>query len=460
MLTMTGSSYQNEKDPLRAELNKRYASRTKKSRVMFQAASKIMPGGLSHNARYFEPYPFFVSRAKAQHIWDIDGNRYTDYWMGHTALIFGHSPDVVISEIRRQISNGLLLGTANRYAFELAKMVTEIVPCAESIRFCTTGAEATMYAVRLARAYTKRSHIVKMGGGWHGYNSSLTYGVSEPFGGAESAGLIPEEQERVKLAPFNQVKETTRLLSDSANHIACVIIEPVLGGGVFPASREYLQSLRKACDETGALLIFDEVITGFRLSLGGAQEYYKVKPDLCTLGKILGGGLPASAVAGRRDIMSLADTTIARPKEERAWIGGGTFSEHALSMRAGLATIRHLRENRKSIYPSLLRRGEDIRKSLNSEFGKRGIKSVTTGAGSLFGTHFLAEGQEKVTTPTEHVQSNRQAEILYCESLMTDHDIFLLPGHISAISTSHTDSDLQALVRAGASFAELLEKSR
>ncbi len=250
-----------------------YRSKTRGSLKMFEQARKIMPGGQSHNARFFEPYPFFAEKARGKNIWDVDGNRYVDYWMGHTALILGHSPAVVASKIKKQSGNGLLLGSPNRYAFELAGLVTKTVPCAESVRFCTTGAEATMYAVRLARAFTKRSTIVKMAGGWHGYSSALTMGVSAPYDVPESAGLIADDDRFVKLAEFNNIEQTRKVLDSSANDLAGVIIEPVVGaGGVIPAKKEYLEFLKQKCSELGAILIFDEIITGFRLALGGARS--------------------------------------------------------------------------------------------------------------------------------------------------------------------------------------------
>ena len=316
-----------------------------------------MPGGQSHNARFYEPYPFYADRASGKYIWDVDGNRYTDYWMGHTALIMGHSPSLVVRAINSQSRNGLLFGSPNKYAYELASLVNRSVPCAESIRFCTTGAEATMYAVRLARAFTKRKTVVKMRGGWHGYNSALTVGVTPPFNTPESRGMIDTEEQFVSLAEFNDIEATRKVLTNLKDDLACVIIEPVMGsGGVLPARSEYLRFLREECDRLGAVLIFDEIITGFRLALGGAQEFFGIKPDLCTLGKILGGGLPVSAVAGESEILSLADTTT-RSKAERCWIGGGTFSENALCLRAGIATLNYLLNNKASVYPRIGRLG-------------------------------------------------------------------------------------------------------
>jgi glutamate-1-semialdehyde 2,1-aminomutase len=428
---------------------------------MYNRARSFFAGGQSHNARFFEPYPFFAARGSGKHLWDIDGNRYVDYWMGHTALILGHSPPIVTKEIREEADKGLLLGTPNKFAFELGELVSKSVPCAEMIRFCTTGAEATMYASRLARAFTKRKIIVKMAGGWHGYSSPLAVGVSAPYDVSESAGLVGEEEACVKIAPFNNLEETRRVLADNASDVAGVILEPVLGaGGVIPAERDYLASLKEECNRLGGLLIFDEIITGFRLALGGAQEFYGVKPDLCTLGKILGGGLPASAVAGRDDVMSLADTTTGKSKTERCWIGGGTFSEHTLSMKAGIVTLRYLKSNKGSLYPHLARMGSDIRKRVDKEFSDNGIKTQSTGEGSLFVTHFLNEGQEKIRRPEDVNSSNKKLQHEYYFSMIADHSIFFLPGHIGAVSTAHLKSDIDSFAKATGSVAQTLARQQ
>ena len=431
-----------------------YRSKTNRSLKMYEQASVIMPGGHSHNARFFPPYPFYAERARGKYIWDVDGNRYVDYWMGHTALILGHSPAVVASVIKAQSTNGLLLGSPNRYAFELASLVNKAVPCAEMVRFCTTGAEATMYAVRLARAFTKRNTIVKMAGGWHGYSSALTVGVSSPYNVPESTGLISDDEKFVKLAEFNSIGKTKEVLDSVNGDLAGVIIEPVVGaGGVIPAKREYLEFLKQKCNELGAVLIFDEIITGFRLGLGGAQEYYGIKPDLCTLGKILGGGLPVSAVAGRREIMSLADTTN-KSKSQRCWIGGGTFSENALCMKAGIATLEFLSRNRKSVYKNLNKLAEDLKESVDKIFAENGVRTISTGAGSLFNTHFLSEGQSEISSPTDVNSSDKAAQRNYYFSLIARNGIYFIPGHLGAISTAHSQLDVDQYIRATEQYAK------
>ncbi len=436
-----------------------YRAKTKKSYRMFLDASKIMPGGQSHNARFFEPYPFYTAKARGKYIWDLDGNRYTDYWMGHTALIFGHSPAFLVKALRGQVPNGLLYGTPNRFAYELAAIVNKAVPGAESVRFCTTGAEATMYAVRLARGFTNKKTIVKIAGGWHGYNSALTVGVSSPYEVPESRGLVSDDDARVKLAAFNDIEGTKEVLAENEVDLAAVILEPVMGaGGVLPADAEYLRFLRDACSKVGALLIFDEIITGFRLALGGAQEYYGVKPDITTLGKILGGGLPVSAVAGRGDILELIDANLHKEKTERVWIGGGTFSENALCMKAGISTLERLVEHKKEIYTHLAKMGEKLRKSVDKTFDEQGYRTHTTGIGSLFATHFLSENQNKITSPSDVNSSDRATEKQYYFSLIAKHGIYFIPGHIGALSTSHSESDISKLVVASREFAKHVSK--
>lgn len=434
-----------------------YRSKTGRSLKMFEDACKIMPSGQSHNARFFEPYPFYAQKAHGKYIWDVDGNRYVDYWMGHTALILGHSPDVVAKKIRLESRNGLLLGSPNRYAYELASLVTDMVPCAELVRFCTTGAEATMYAVRLARAFTGKNTIIKMAGGWHGYSSALTVGVSSPYNVPESAGLLSDDDKYVKLAEFNDIPKTKEVFDSAGQDLAGVIIEPVVGaGGVIPAKKEYLEFLRQRCTELGAVLIFDEIITGFRLGLGGAQEYYNIKPDLCTLGKILGGGLPVSAVAGRNDILSLADVTN-KSKTQRCWIGGGTFSENALCMKSGIATLEFLQRNRKSLYKNINKLAEDLRTSVDKIFSENGIRTKSTGAGSLFTTHFLSEDQSDILSPSDVNASKKAEQKHFYFSMIARNGIYFIPGHLGAISTAHSAADVRNYLKAAEAYAKRRE---
>ena len=430
-------------------MTEEYEARTRKSKKLFERAKRVFAGGVNHNARAYEPYPIFVSKAKAQYIWDEDGNRYTDYWLGHMALLLGHSPKIVVEALRAQAPNGTHYGMGNRLSVELGEEVQKTVPCAEEMRFCNTGAEATMYLVRLARGFTGRRTIIKMAGGWHGFNTELNKGVHQPFDRAESAGILEEEQSHVRNVRFNDLDAVETEVKRSNGDTAAIFLEPVLGaGGCIPADKEYLKGLRELADRTGVLLAFDEIITGYRLALGGAQEWYGVKPDLAALGKTAGGGMPLGLVCGRKEILALADPS---NRLKFVSIGGGTFSENPMTMAAGLATVRYLRRNADKIYPRLERLGADLRKRIDEELGGRGVEAHTTGLGSLFLTHFGPEPRSAEEAATE----GRKTKVDYGLHLMSK-GIFVLPGHPCGISTSHTEENLGKLVRASGSYGQML----
>lgn len=427
-------------------MSSRYEARTKGSRRLYERAMRVFAGGVNHNARFFEPYPIFASRARGQHIWDEDGNRYTDYWMGHMALILGHSPRVVVEALRSQIGKGTHFGMGSRLSVELGEEIQRSVPCAEEMRFCNTGAEATMYLVRLARGYTGRRTVVKMAGGWHGYNTELNKGVHTPFDRSESAGILEEEQTYVKSVKFNDLEAAEGAMSGARGDVAAIFLEPVLGaGGCIPADRDYLKGLRELADAHGALLCFDEIITGFRLAIGGAQEWYGVTPDLASLGKTVGGGLPIGLVCGRKEIVGLADPS--RKSEKFVSIGGGTFSENPLTMVAGLATLRHLRKNAGSIYPRLDAMGKAIRTGVDKEFAEAGVEAHTTGAGSLFLTHFGEEPKDA----EQAARGDRKKVRDYSLFLMSS-GVFILPSHPGGTSTAHSKADILKLVRLSGEF--------
>ena len=423
-----------------------YLHSTQRSGELFERAKKVFAGGVNHNARFYQPYPIFVNRARAQHIWDADGNRYTDYWMGHMALILGHSPKIVVDALRTQIGRGTHYGMGSSLSVDLAEEIQKAVPCAEMMRFSNTGAEATMYLVRLARGHTGKKVIIKMAGGWHGYNTELNKGVHWPFDRAESAGILGEEQAFVRNVKYNDLDAAERAVRDAAGDAALIFLEPVLGaGGCIPADRDYLRGLRELSDRHDVLLAFDEIITGFRVALGGAQEHYGVTPDLASFGKIAGGGLPLGLVAGRKEILTLADPT---RKEHFVSIGGGTFSENPLSMAAGLATVKHLRKHASSIYPKLDEAGRYVRGAVDKAFAAAGVETHTTGLGSLFLTHFGVAPRNA----EDAAGADRQARLDYCLALM-NRKIFILPGHPGGISTRHTKKDLERLASESGRFA-------
>ena len=363
------------------------------------------------------------------------------------ALILGHSPSIVVDALRRQIGNGTHYGMGSRLSLELGEEVQRSVPCAEMLRFCNTGAEATMYLVRLARAYTRRSTVVKMAGGWHGYNTELNKGVHRPFNRPEGEGILPSEQSHVVTVRFNDLDAAENAFRKAKNDVGLVFLEPVMGaGGCIPADPAYLKGLRELTDSAGALLAFDEIITGYRLSLGGAQERYGIRPDLAALGKIVGGGLPIGLVCGIKEAIAMADPS---RRDRFVSIGGGTFSENPLSMTAGLATTRFLRKNREKVYPRLDEMGSRLRSGVDRAFAEEGIQAHTTGMGSLFFTHFGPEPTNAEESASEHGTLAKQ----YAMQLLSS-GVFMLPGHAGAVSTAHGMEDIDRLVRASMNFAE------
>jgi glutamate-1-semialdehyde 2,1-aminomutase len=434
-------------------LSEPYEKKTRSSKRLFERAKEVFAGGVNHNARFYEPYPIFVTKAKGQHLWDEDRNRYTDYWMGHMALILGHSPKMVVDALRRQIANGTHYGMGSESSVELGEEIQKCVPCAEMLRFCNTGAEATMYLVRLARGFTGRRVVIKMAGGWHGYNTELNKGVHRPFDRSESAGILEEEQAFVKTVRFNDLDAAERAVREAGGDSAVIFLEPVLGaGGCIPADRDYLKGLRELADRTGTLLAFDEIITGFRVALGGAQERYGVTPDLAAFGKIAGGGLPLGLICGRKEIVSLADPA---RKEKFVSIGGGTFSENPLTMAAGLATVKHLSGHEKSLYPGLEKMGDRVRRGIDKAFREHGIETHSTGMGSLFLTHFGPEPTDAEGSSKADKESQRS----YALSMMSE-GIFILPGHPGGISTAHSRTDVDDLITISGRVAKSLKSTR
>jgi glutamate-1-semialdehyde 2,1-aminomutase len=428
---------------------RRYKAKTGKSKRFYLKAEKLFPGGISHNIRYFEPYPIFANAARGKSIFDVDGNKYTDYWMGHWALILGHSPPPVASALSKQIKHGTLYGVANDLSVELAEAIQKIMPRAEMMRFSSTGSEATMYAVRLARAKTGRRVIAKAIGGWHGFNTTLMQTVNFPFEVEEGPGLVQDEGQYVESVPFNDLEASLKVLETIKDDLACVIIEPVLGGaGCIPPAKGYLEGLQQFCKKNGALFILDEIVTGFRLSLHGAQATYRLEPDLFTLGKICGGGMPIGVVCGDKDIMSLADPVSIRNKEARCAIGGGTFSANPATMAAGLATLDFLRKNEHKVYGKVDRLGNMARQGLAKIFADAKIPCSVTGTNSIFLTHFVKDDISAIENATDVATSDRGKLIKYHLALMAEHNIFFLPTKMAAVSYMHDESDIRKMLSA------------
>jgi glutamate-1-semialdehyde 2,1-aminomutase len=427
-----------------------YISKTPTSRTLYNRAKMVLPAGVTYGIRYFEPYPFFVAKARGSKLWDVDGNEYIDFWLGHTALILGHSPREVVKAVQKQLENGTLYGVSHELEVTLAEQVAKMVPSAEMVRFTNSGTEANMYATRLARAFTGRNTIAKFEGGWHGGYDALHIGVKQPFDLPESAGLTRGALQDTILLPFNDLEGVEKELRNE--HPASIVVEPMLGaGGGIPAEKEFLRGLREFCDKSDILLIFDEVITGFRLAPGGGQEYYGVKPDITVLGKILGGGFPIGAFCGSRKIMKRLDiTTYKRPHYS---FHGGTFSGNPITMTAGLATLKILEDGK--VTTRLNRLGDKIRTTIQQVFDKHGIDVQMVGAGSIFNTHFA---KEPIRDAFAAFRADKKKLFDYNMALMTN-GVFFLPTHAQALSTAHSKADIEKLFNETEAFARHHNKS-
>jgi len=420
--------------------NGRYEKRTPKSREMFEHAKKFEPAGISYRFRSFEPYPFFVKEAHGSKLTDLDGNEYTDYWCTHFAMILGHTFPTVMQAIEMQVEKGWHFGLAHELEVDLSETITKHVPSAELVRFTSSGSEADLFAIRLARTYTKRSQIAKFEGCWHGAYDPLHIAVKPPFDKPPSGGITKASQEDTIVVPYNNLTGFLERVKD--RELACVILEPVLGaGGMIPAEKEFLKGLREYCDSTGALLIFDEVITGFRLGLSGAQGYFGIRPDITVLGKIIGGGFPIGAVCGRKDVMERMDHTKYSGTDYA--YHGGTFAANVVTMAAGLATINVLEH--APVYQHVDKLGERLRNELDAAFEETKFPAQTTGIGSVLAIHTT----DKKPLRDANCQTLADQELSrdMFSHLLENGILMLLPETLHcAISYSHSESDIEQLV--------------
>jgi glutamate-1-semialdehyde 2,1-aminomutase len=426
-----------------------YRLKTPRSEKLFKRAKEVMPGGISHNIHYFPPYPFFIKKTKGSKIWDVDGNEYIDLWMGNYTHILGHCPAVIVQAIEKQLKEGIHWGLVYKKQIEWAELIQELVPSAEMVRFCCSGTEATMYAVRLARAFTVKKIVLKIAGGWHGANPDLSLGIKMPYDREESLGLLPELQKYTKVIPFNDLSGSLKVIHQNKKDLAGIILEPIVGeGGFNPATKEYLQMLRSETKKLGALLIFDEVISCFRVALGGAQERFNITPDLTTLGKIVGGGLPVGALVGKREILEKTSPEKKRNKWEKILIGGGTFSAHPLTAAAGLTMLNYLKDHHQKVYPLLESKGKKVRKGMQEAFHREGVNAVVTGIGSLFQTHFPFQKGESLNSPHSiHRFTDIEKREIEFRVRMLSKGIHVMHGG-GSLTLAHSNKDIEKIIKA------------
>jgi glutamate-1-semialdehyde 2,1-aminomutase len=420
--------------------------RMEKSAALRARAERLFPGGVNSPVRAFGAVggePPFVERAKGAYLWDADGNRYIDWFGSWGPMILGHAFPPVVEAIREAAGRSASYGASTAAEGDLAELVTATWPSMEKLRFVSSGTEATMSAIRLARAFTGRKYVVKFEGCYHGHADGLLVkagsGVAT-FGIPGSAG-VPEETAHFTLAlPYNDETAVEAAFAAHKGEIACVIVEPVVGNaGCIPPAEGYLKALRRITEREGAVLIFDEVMTGFRVALGGAQELYGIRPDLTTMGKILGGGLPCGAFGGRAEIM-----------DELAPLGpvyqAGTLSGNPLAMAAGIATVGYLRDHEAEVYSRLEHLSARTTEGVAAAAAAAGVPLTVNRVGAMFTWFFCAE-------PVRDFAGAARADTRRFAAFhraMLEAGVWLPPSQFEAafMSTAHSDEDVRQTVRA------------
>lgn len=416
---------------------------TSRNQQLFEKSQTLIPGGVNSPVRAFRSVggtPVFFKRGAGSRLWDEDGKEYIDYVGSWGPMILGHAHPEVIAAVQQTAVNSLSFGAPTALELEMAELVTRLVPSMEQIRLVSSGTEATMSAIRLARGFTGRSKIVKFEGCYHGHADALLVKAGSgalTFGQPSSAGVPPEVAAHTLTLPYNDNAAVEQLFSKIGSEIACVIVEPVVGNmNLIVPQNNFLQTLRDQCTKHGAVLIFDEVMTGFRVALGGAQELYGIKPDLTTLGKVIGGGLPVGAFGGRRDIMACL-----------APLGpvyqAGTLSGNPVAVAAGLATLKLIQA--PGFHDRLAAMTLRLVEGLAASAKKAGIAFSAQSVGGMFGIYFSANVPASFD---EVMQSDKEAFNHFFHDML-DAGVYLAPSAFEAgfVSAAHTEADIDATLK-------------
>lgn len=425
-----------------------------KSEALFQQAQKTIPGGVNSPVRAFRGVggtPRFIARAEGAYLFDVDGQRYIDYIGSWGPMIAGHAHPEVVEAVREAALLGLSYGAPTEQEVQMAEKINEIMPSMEMLRMVSSGTEATMSAIRLARGFTGRNFIVKFEGGYHGHGDSLLVKAGSgllTFGQPSSPGVPAELAQYTLTLNFNDSAQVREVFATRGQEIACIIVEPVCGNmNCIPPVPGFLETLRAVCDEYGTVLIFDEVMTGFRVARGGAQELYGIKPDLTTLGKIIGGGMPVGAFGGRRDIMSKLSPL-------GAVYQAGTLSGNPIAMAAGLQMMEII--SRQDFYTQLNSKTAQLVSGIQTAADEAQLPFTTTQVGGMFGLFFTHEPQ---------VTSYRQATDCDVPKFnrffhgMLERGVYLAPSAFEAgfMSTAHSAEDINTTIAAAREVFTLLK---
>lgn len=406
----------------------RYEERTQTSRRLFEAAKEVFPGGDTRAAVYHEPYPSFVASASGCTVTTVDGEELVDFLNNYSVTILGHAPPAVTDAVAERLQRGNAVGAPTEDATALARRLVERVPSLDRIRFCNSGTEATMNAIRVTRAYSGNDRVLMVAGGFHGYHDAVSGGVPATDCPATGAG------ELTLTTPFNDVEALKAAFERHGRDLACFVVEPVLGaGGMIRGQEEFLEAARDLTEATGTPLVFDE-IQSFRLAVGGAQQRYGVVPDVTTLGKVIGGGLPIGAFGGREDIL-------AECHPERGTITHtGTFNANPATMAGGIATLDALDE---ATIDRLNRRGADVRERLEAIGAASDVPVTVTGDGSFFQIH-ITDGPVRREADVPEADGPRQALFLH----LRNEGVFTAPRGMGNLSTPMGDEAISVLTEA------------
>jgi glutamate-1-semialdehyde 2,1-aminomutase len=446
---------------LMSEIQEEYSERSPRSLALHHDACRYLVDGGSHSLRLTQPFPPRIVSARGGWVVDEDGHDILDFWQGHMANVLGHNPEVVTSELARAFDGGFGLqhGMTDRLQAEVAEILCRQTG-AERVRLTTSGTLATMYGVMLARAFTGRDLVLKVGGGWHGAQPWSLKGTAYRaedgigFGGVDTEGLPSAITDDVIVTSFNKPE---RLLEDFERHgdrLACFVVEPLMGaGGLVPATREYLETARQLTQQYGALLVFDEVVDGFRFRAGNLAALYRIQPDLAIYGKAIGGGMPVAALAGREEVMGL----IGRKRGNRVAVLGGTYCGHPASMLAAKVFMSYLVDHEDEVYGKLGDLGEKMRDALVTGFSDEGIFARCTGSSSdlpsgssLAMVHFPYDEARTIDSP-QAVHDPTVCDVALRNQVLGPalllENVHMVHGH-GAAATAHTDGDMEFLKEA------------
>jgi glutamate-1-semialdehyde 2,1-aminomutase len=431
-----------------------YRAATPGSAAASAKAARLFPSGITHDSRYLEPYGLYIDRAKGPRKWDVDGNGYVDYFGGHGALLLGHCHPKVVTAVHEQIERGTHFGASHEREIAWAEWIMRLVPSAERVRFTSSGTEATLMALRLARAFSGKSKIIRFKHHFHGWHDHMTSGFASHFDGTPTTGVLADVAGNVLLAEQNDTAGLARLL-ERYDNIAAAIIEPTGAHGArLPIDPLFLQRLRDLTRQHGVLLIFDEVVTGFRVAPGGAQAEYGIIPDLTTFAKIMAGGLPGGAVAGRKDILDLLDFQVMRSADREKINHPGTFNANPLSAAAGVAALEIVGTTDACARAN--RFAESLRRRVNEVLEEEKIPWAAYGTFSMF--HIFTNPEREAITPTrfdphaqptESLAGKRQTGLvdkLRLAMMVNGVDLSGSPGGL--VSATHEAPELDDTIRA------------